>query len=179
MVTRKSKRRLTLTPAVLRQRARKIKLVLTDVDGVLTDGGIYYNEKGEELYRFSRRDGMGVDLLRNAGIETGLVTSEQSEIVRRRAEKLKLPYVFLGIKDKRNHLTEILKASGLTINQLAYIGDDVNDLEIIRHIGQFGLAASPADAVAVVAKEVQYQCVARGGHGAFREFAEWVLLHNR
>jgi len=179
MVTRQSRKRLTLTSAGIRQRARKIKLVLTDVDGVLTDGGIYYNEAGEELYRFSRRDGMGVDLLRNAGIEAGLVTSEQSEIIRRRAEKLKLQYVFLGIRDKRGHLTEILKAAGLTINQLAYIGDDVNDLEIIRHIGQFGLTASPADAVAVVAKEVHYRCAARGGHGAFREFVEWILQHNR
>ncbi len=156
----------------MRQRARKIKLVLTDVDGVLTDSGIYYSADGEELYRFSRRDGMGVEVLRKAGIETAIITSENSQIVRRRGEKLLIQHLFLGIKDKLAYLPDIMKASGLTIEELAYIGDDVNDLGIMQEISKLGLTGTPCDALPVIMKVSHYRSKIDGGYGAFRDFAE-------
>lgn len=164
-----------LTLAQLRRRSKNIKLVLTDVDGVLTDTGIYYSAKGEELYRFSRRDGMGVDILRKAGIETAIITSEDSQIVRRRAEKLLVQHLFLGIKDKLAHLPEIMKSSGLTVAELAYIGDDVNDLGIMQQIYTSGLTGAPNDALPVIVKSSHHHSKIDGGYGAFRDFAEWIL----
>jgi 3-deoxy-D-manno-octulosonate 8-phosphate phosphatase (KDO 8-P phosphatase) len=171
----RNRRRLTLTGTEARRRARRIRLVLTDVDGVLTDTGIYYSARGEEIYRFSRRDGMGTDILRSEGIETGLITSEDSDIIRRRVEKLRLHHAYLGIKDKRAHLPVILQASGLSLREIAFIGDDVNDLGIIREIHASGLTGAPADAVPVILGAVHYRCLERGGHGAFRDFADWIL----
>jgi len=177
MVTRRTQSRKagSLTRAEARRRARTIRLILSDVDGVLTDAGVYYSANGEELYRFSRRDGMGTTILRAEGIETGIITSEDSAIIRRRAEKLLLRHVALGIKDKLDHLPRILQASGLTVAQVAYIGDDVNDLGIIREIGKRGLTAAPLDAVQTILRMVHYRCAERGGYGAFRDFAEWIL----
>src|SRR5678816_1871370 len=117
-----------LSPQELHRRATRLRLVLTDSDGVLTDTGVYYSERGEELKRFSIRDGMGVERLRNAGIQTAIITGETSESVARRAEKLKLPGLFLGIKDKAGHLAEVMARMGVAVPQVAYIGDDVNDL---------------------------------------------------
>lgn len=167
--------RVRLTAAEARRRARRIRLVLSDVDGVLTDTGVYYSARGEVLYRFSRRDGMGFDLLREAGIRAGIITSENSPIIRRRAEKLGLPEVHLGIRNKAEHLRTILRKAGLLPGQLAYIGDDVNDLGAIRLIGKGGLTAAPHDAIARILRAVHYRCGAEGGRGAFREFAEWIL----
>jgi 3-deoxy-D-manno-octulosonate 8-phosphate phosphatase (KDO 8-P phosphatase) len=164
-----------LTQTVLRRRAREIRLVLTDSDGVLTDTGVYYSESGEAFKRFSIRDGMGVERLRAAGIETGIITGENSPSVRQRAAKLRLQHVYLGIRNKRSHLESILQETGLAPNQLAYIGDDVNDLGIIQEIRGAGLTAAPLDAMGVVRRAVHYRTAARGGNGAFREFAEWIL----
>src|SRR5215470_14453346 len=102
-----------LLPAELRARARRLRLVLTDSDGVLTDGGVYYGDSGEALRRFSVRDGMGVERLREAGVATAIVTRERSEPVARRAEKLALPFLFLGVHDKAAHLPAILRDTGL------------------------------------------------------------------
>jgi 3-deoxy-D-manno-octulosonate 8-phosphate phosphatase (KDO 8-P phosphatase) len=156
-----------------KEKAGRIKLLLTDVDGVLTDNGVYYGEQGEVLKRFSIRDGMGVERLRKCcGIETGIVTGELSPSVARRAEKLKITQLHLGIKDKRARLTEILAAGGLDWDELAFIGDDVNDLEVLQMVG---LSACPADAMAAVSGIVHYRCAVNGGYGAFREFAEWII----
>lgn len=169
-----------LTAAEARRRARSIRLILSDVDGVLTDTGVYYSANGEEFYRFSRRDGMGSEILRAAGIQTGIITSEDSAIIRRRAEKLRLEEIHLGIKDKLGHLPAILRATGLTLPEIAYIGDDVNDLGILREVGGEGLTAAPYDAVEAILRVVHHRCSERGGHGAFRDFAEWILaLRNR
>jgi 3-deoxy-D-manno-octulosonate 8-phosphate phosphatase (KDO 8-P phosphatase) len=149
--------------------------VLTDSDGVLTDTGVYYSDSGEVFKRFSIRDGMGVERLRTAGIDTGIITGENSPSVRQRAAKLKLQHLYLGIRDKRSHLDVILKETGFSLNQLAYIGDDVNDLGIIQEIRRAGLTAAPIDAMGVVRRSVHYRTAARGGNGAFREFAEWIL----
>jgi len=164
-----------LTRNELRKRARTLKLVLTDSDGVLTDTGVYYSENGEAFKRFSIRDGMGVERLRVAGVETAIITGEKSESVRRRAEKLQMPRVHLGVKDKRQELERILEETGLTIAQIGYIGDDVNDLGIIDAVAAKGLTAAPSDAMPVILDMVHYHCVLPGGHGAFRDFAEWIL----
>ncbi len=164
-----------LTPAELRTRAGRIRLVLTDVDGVLTDAGVYYSERGEELRRFSLRDGMGVERLREAGIETAFLSREDSGIVRARAKKLRIQQVFLGIRDKLEHLSEILRASGLSSDALAFIGDDVNDLPLLRELSGTGLTGAPADAIEEVLEAVHHVSAAPGGHGAFRHFADAIL----
>ena len=156
-------------------RAKRIAMVLSDNDGVLTDNTVFVSEVGEELKQYSLRDGMGVERLRHAGVQTAIVTREKSAIVRRRAEKLQLPFVWEGVRDKREHLQKILVEARLGVDQLAYIGDDVNDLEIIEAIAPAGLTAAPADAFANVRGAVHYVCEAPGGRGAFRDFAEWIL----
>jgi 3-deoxy-D-manno-octulosonate 8-phosphate phosphatase (KDO 8-P phosphatase) len=166
---------LPLFERELEMRAVRIKLVATDVDGVLTDGSVYYSEHGEALKRFSIRDGMGVERLRADGIETIFVTREKSEAVARRAEKLKLPHCYLGVTDKRAALPRLLAENGVTENQVAYIGDDVNDSGIIAAIAPTGLVGAPLDAIPAILRGVHYRCALPGGHGAFRDFAEWIL----
>jgi 3-deoxy-D-manno-octulosonate 8-phosphate phosphatase (KDO 8-P phosphatase) len=156
-------------------RARRVRLVLSDCDGVLTDGTVYVGEQGEALKRFSLRDGMGVERLRDAGIGTAIVTRERSPIVARRAEKLRLPHLFEGVLDKAAELPRILAAAGCGTDEVGYIGDDLNDLGILEEIGNRGLTAAPFDALEPVAAAVHHVCRARGGEGAFREFAEWIL----
>lgn len=169
----------SLTRKELVKRALAIRLVLTDNDGVLTDTGVYYSPTGEAFKRFSIRDGMAVRLLREAGIETAIITGETSPSVRRRAEKLKMRFLYLGIEDKRLHLDNILSSTKLEVRELAFIGDDVNDLGIITAIGPHGLTGAPSDAIASVRDAVQYRCTIEGGRGAFREFADWILLLRR
>ncbi|HVR11900.1 MAG TPA: 3-deoxy-D-manno-octulosonate 8-phosphate phosphatase [Thermoanaerobaculia bacterium] len=164
-----------LLPAELRARGRRLRLVLTDSDGVLTDAGVYYSDSGESLRRFSVRDGMGIERLRLAGIATAIITRERSGAVERRSAKLGLPHLFLGVQDKAAHLPAVLAATGLGIEALAYIGDDVNDLGIMAAIGERGLTGAPADAMPEVLAACHYRCTAHGGHGAFRDFAEWLL----
>ncbi len=161
----------------LARRAARVRLVVSDVDGVLTDAGVYYSERGEELKRFNMRDGMGVRLLRDAGVRTAFLTRENSPSVMARARKLGLEHAWLGVFDKRAHLPVILSETGLTLAEIAYIGDDVNDLAIIEAIASEGLTAAPADAMEAVARVVHHRVTARGGHGAFREFADWILEH--
>jgi 3-deoxy-D-manno-octulosonate 8-phosphate phosphatase (KDO 8-P phosphatase) len=157
----------------LQQKARKIKLLLTDCDGVLTDGGVYYSAQGEEMKRFSIRDGMGVERLRTeADVEVGILTGEISECVKRRAEKLKISKLYLGIKKKSIVLDEIVRSLNLKYEEVAYIGDDTNDLEIMQMVG---LSACPSDAAPFARQAANYFCEGRGGNGAFREFAELII----
>ncbi len=162
-------------PAELRRRGAQIKLVVTDNDGVLTDAGVYYSDRGEELKRFNVRDGMGVERLRNVGIVTAILTRELSGSVKARAAKLKLPFTWLGVLDKEAHLESILEETGTKIDELAFIGDDVNDLGLMKIIGSVGLTAAPGDAMGPALSNAIYVCKSPGGHGAFREFAEWIL----
>jgi len=157
----------------LKASAARIKILLTDVDGVLTDNGVYYSEQGEVMKRFSIRDGMGVERLRKlAGVETGIITGETSPSVARRAEKLHIRELHLGIKNKLATVEEMLKRLQLQWGEVAYIGDDVNDLEVME---KAGLAACPSDAMPQVSEIVHYHCGNKGGYGAFREFAEWLI----
>lgn len=164
-----------LTDAEVMVRAARIKLVATDVDGVLTDAGVYYSDSGEAMKRFSLRDGMGVERLRNDGIETAFITRESSPLVARRAEKLKIRLCYLGVRDKAEALPTLLAEAGVTAGEVAYIGDDVNDSGIMAQIAPAGLLGAPADAFAPVLRNVHYRCAQPGGHGAFRDFAEWIL----
>jgi 3-deoxy-D-manno-octulosonate 8-phosphate phosphatase (KDO 8-P phosphatase) len=153
--------------------ARRLKLVLTDCDGVLTDGGVYYSERGEELKRFNIRDGMGVERLRTlAGIETGIITGEFSPSVSRRAEKLRITECHLGAKDKTAVVRSILQRLDLSSEEVAYLGDDVNDLPAFAVVG---LTACPGDALDEVKAAAHVILQQPGGYGAFREFVEIVL----
>lgn len=160
-------------------RARRVAAVLVDCDGVLTDGGVYYSDEGEAFRRFNVRDGMGVERLRGAGIATAIVTRESSEAIERRAAKLGALRAYRGIADKGARLPEILLELGLEPGQIACMGDDVNDLGLIAAVRDRGLTAAPADAMPEVLGAVHYRSRAPGGHGAFREFAEWILRLRR
>jgi len=159
----------------LHARASRIRLLVSDVDGVLTDASVYYSARGEELKRFSMRDGMGVERLRDAGIETALLTREVSEIVEARARKLGIARVCMGERDKREALPRLVRELGLSAQQVAYIGDDINDFEALVWASEAGLSACPADALPKVLSVVHYVTSAKGGHGAFRELCELIL----
>jgi 3-deoxy-D-manno-octulosonate 8-phosphate phosphatase (KDO 8-P phosphatase) len=166
---------VVLSPEVLRSRAAVIKLVLSDNDGVFTDNGVYYSERGEEFKRYSIRDGMGVERLQTAGIETGIITGETSPSLVKRAQKLHINRLYLGVSDKLSRLGDVLRDTSLRLEEIAYIGDDVNDVDIMKEIAFSGLAACPGDALSFVEPYVHYHCRAYGGRGAFREFAEWLI----
>lgn len=164
-----------ITSKEARTRARALRLVLADCDGVLTNSGVYYGDGGELMKRFSIRDGMGVERLRNAGIESGIISGERSPSISRRAEKLGLQHVLLGVKDKRGAVEALCHATGLRLAELAFIGDDVNDVELLDAVGACGLTAAPRDALPEVVARVHYRCRVPGGQGALRDFAEWLL----
>lgn len=157
---------------ITKLRAAKIKLVITDIDGVWTDGGLYYTAEGLIMKRFNVKDGMGVNRLRDNGIETGIISGDNSPIIKTRGEKLKLELIYLGIADKKKALDEICTIRNYRYENIAFIGDDVNDLCLIEHVG---ISAAPVDAVDEILDSVDYICSRKGGDGAFREFAEIML----
>lgn len=157
----------------LKEKLEKIKIVLTDNDGVLTDTGVYFSAKGEELKRFSIRDGMGIERLRKyAGVETIIVTGEESGSVKARAEKLKMNEYYLGVKKKEEVFSEIMKKHNLTTNEIAFVGDDSNDFEVMKLAG---FKATPADGMSFIKEIADYVCENKGGNGAFREVAELII----
>jgi len=151
---------------------RGVRLFATDVDGVLTDAGMYYSESGDEWKKFHTRDGMGIKLLQKAGLITAIITQESTKIVMRRAQKLTIPEVHQGAYDKLAVLNDLIARHGLTMEQVAYIGDDVNDLQAL---GAVGFSACPADGIPQVQKTVRYVCKNKGGEGAVREIADLIL----
>lgn len=160
-------------PLKILEKAAAVRLLLTDCDGVLTDAGVYYSDQGEMLKCFSMRDGMGVERLRElAGVETGIVTGENSGIVQQRAAKLGITELHLKAKNKMLVLSEILRRRGLSPEQVAFIGDDLNDEAVLRAAG---LSACPADAMEGILNIADYVCRLPGGRGAFREFAEIII----
>lgn len=150
----------------------EIKMFLTDCDGCLTDGGMYYSEHGDELKKFNTRDGMGFALLREKGIITGIITSEDVNLNRRRAQKLKLDILEAGCKDKLSTIKRICNERGINLENVCYIGDDINDIEAIKAVG-FGCC--PADAIVKVKKEADYITLACGGEGVIREITEMII----
>ena len=157
----------------LKKKLEKIKVVLTDNDGVLTDTGVYFSAKGEEFKRFSIRDGMGVERMRKyAGVETIIITGEESGSVRTRAEKLKIKEYYLGVKKKEELLPEIMRRNNVTPEEIAFIGDDSNDVEIMKLVG---FRATPSDGMSFIKELADYVCENKGGNGAFREVAELII----
>nr|WP_289030238.1 HAD-IIIA family hydrolase [uncultured Algoriphagus sp.] len=156
-----------------------MKLVVSDVDGVLTDAGMYYSESGEELKKFNTHDGMGFELLRKAGIKTGIITSEKTQLVERRAQKLKVDYLYQGKRDggKLEAVKEICKIEKISLQEVAYIGDDLNCIDLLKAVG---LPGCPKDSVSAVKSIPRIQIMSTdGGKGAFREFAEYILVNKR
>lgn len=143
-----------------------------DVDGVLTDGGAYYSDEGIELKKFSIRDGMGIVLLQKAGYHVAIVTTENTKIVERRAERLKVSDIRQGVINKVDAVEELLKKYSLAWSQVAFIGDDINDLTALK---KSGFAAVPHNATAVNKKIADYITKADGGHGAVREVCDLLL----
>jgi len=156
----------------LKLKCQKIRLVITDVDGVLTDGGRYYSSNGEIFKRFHVRDGMGVNLLLRNGINTVIVTKEISKIVNYWAKSMNVSKVYSGVKIKENELEKICKLYKLTPSNIAFIGDDVNDLELMKKVG---LSATPHNGIAQAKKVADYVCKSLGGDGALREIADLIL----
>lgn len=154
------------------QRLSQIKVLAMDVDGVLTDAGMYYSEAGDELKKFNTRDGMGIRLVREAGIIPVIITGERTEIVRRRAAKLGIEYVYQGVDDKLAVAKNLITELGIEWEQLAYIGDDVNDLGVLQRAG---FSAAPANADEEIQRTVDYVCRAKGGHGCVRELCDLIL----
>jgi len=156
----------------LTETARKVKMFCADVDGTLTDGGMYYSEDGEAMKRFNTRDAFGMRLLRDQGVAVGMITAEDSDIVRSRARKLKIDEVHLGIQDKEPFVEQLLAERGISWEEFAYIGDDMNDLEVIRRAG---LSACPHDATSEIRMAARYVCLQHGGQGAVRELCDLIL----
>ena len=155
---------------------KRIRLFATDVDGVLTDGGMYYTESGDELKKFNTRDGMGLKLLQRAGLITAFITQEETKLVARRGEKLAIPEVHQRVFDKLSRLRDIAARYQVGLDEVAYMGDDVNDLETLQAVG---FSATPADGMPPVKKAVRYICRLKGGEGAVREVVDMILAAQR
>jgi 3-deoxy-D-manno-octulosonate 8-phosphate phosphatase (KDO 8-P phosphatase) len=149
-----------------------IRLLLTDVDGVLTDGGMTFDEDGRELKTFNVRDGLGVKLFQRAGGKVGIVTGRSSRVVDHRASDLGIAIIHQGVKEKLSVVEQIAAAEGVSLEEVAFIGDDLPDLTAVKAVG-FGVAV--ADAASELIAAADYVTEAPGGRGAFREVVEKLL----
>lgn len=159
-------------PSTVIKAAQKTKLILLDVDGVLTDGRLYYGNNGEELKAFDIQDGLGIKLLQKAGIDVGIITGRSSKLLTRRTEELGIELVVQGREDKLNALNEILEGRAIDLEEIAFVGDDLPDLAVIRRVG---LGITPANGNHIVASQALWQTKKGGGQGAVREVAELIL----
>ena len=157
---------------LLLSKIKKIEILLTDVDCVLTDCGMYYDKRGDSMKKFHARDGMAVTLLRKKRIPTIIVTKEKTIIVRKWAKKMKVYKTYDGIVDKVSILSKICKTFNVKSEQVAYIGDDVNDLELLKNVG---FSAVPNDAISEAKIIADYICKTNGGNGVLREIADLVI----
>ena len=148
------------------------KLVLTDIDGVWTDGGMYYSEDGNEWKKFNTSDSAGVLFFRLLNIPVGIITGESTNIVKNRAEKLKIKILKMGVRNKFKVIEEIADEMNINLKDIAYIGDDINDIQVLKNIG---FSATPINAPKYVSKYANIVLTKKGGDGVFREFAEYIL----
>lgn len=148
------------------------KLILTDIDGVWTDGGMYYDTTNIELKKFNTYDSAGVLFAHHFHIPVGIITGENTSIVQRRSEKLKVDYCFLGVKDKLSIVKTLCKELSITLSDVAYIGDDINDINVLKSVG---FSATPASAPFYIKKYANIQLCRKGGEGVFREFVERII----
>lgn len=149
------------------------KLILTDIDGVWTDGGMYYDQTGNEWKKFNTYDSAGVILAHRLNIPVGIITGEDTEIVRRRAEKLKVDFLFQGVKNKLEVVIELTKITGIELKDVAYIGDDINDIDVLQSVGFSGV---PFTAPWYIKSFSSIPLNKGGGEGVFREFVEKLLF---
>jgi len=156
----------------IRARARRIRLAIFDVDGVLTDGALSFSGSGEELKVFNVLDGHGMKLLQNSGVTLAVITSRASSAVAERMRNLDIGLLFQGAQDKLAAFTELVARQGIAADAASFIGDDLQDLPVMRHCG---LAATVPDAPAVVRRHAHYVTRARGGYGAARELCELIM----
>jgi 3-deoxy-D-manno-octulosonate 8-phosphate phosphatase (KDO 8-P phosphatase) len=156
----------------MNDRLKKIKLLILDVDGVMTDGRIIFDSNGVESKFFNVKDGHGIKMLQRSGIEVGIVSGRQSQVVANRALELGIARVYQGSLDKLTPYLEILEKTGLTDEQVAYMGDDIIDLPVMRRVG---FAAAPADALDAVVQHAHFVTRNRGGWGAVREVCDLIL----
>jgi 3-deoxy-D-manno-octulosonate 8-phosphate phosphatase (KDO 8-P phosphatase) len=152
------------------------KLILTDIDGVWTDGGMYYDQTGNEWKKFNTADSAGILFARKLNIPVGIITGEQTAIVQRRAEKLKIDLLYQGIQDKLTVVRNLASEMGIELSEIAYIGDDIGDLSVLKVVG---MSAAPSNAPNYIQKHVHYVTRKQGGEGAFREFVEWIIGEDR
>lgn len=156
----------------IREKAAHLKLIIFDVDGVLTDGRLFVTESGEEIKTFHSRDGHGMKMLQASGVEIGIITGRTSKIVAHRCKELGIQHVYQGQKDKRPAFTELIQKLSLKPEQVAYMGDDVVDLPVMK---QVGLAIATQDAHEFVKKHADWHTQSNGGYGAAREACELIM----
>ena len=156
----------------IQERAARVKLLLMDCDGVLTDGRIWILENGEDQKAFHTRDGLGLELLHRAGLRSGVISGRNSSALARRAQSLGISFVWQGREDKREAFADTLAQAGITRDEVAFVGDDLTDLPLMA---QSALAVAVADAVAEVKSRAHYVTTANGGNGAVREVVELIL----
>lgn len=149
-----------------------IKLILLDVDGTLTDGGIYYGNNGEELKKFNAKDGYVIFNVQKLGIEVGIITGREAFLLEKRSKELGIKHLYQGVKNKPKVLQEIINKTGLSYDEIAYIGDDLNDYHIMKLLKDTG---APSDAVQEIKEITSYITTKKGGDGAVREFIEYLL----
>jgi 3-deoxy-D-manno-octulosonate 8-phosphate phosphatase (KDO 8-P phosphatase) len=159
-------------PSSVLKAAQKIKLLLLDVDGVLTDGRLYYGNSGEELKAFDIQDGLGIKLLQRGGIKVGIITGRTSSLLKRRAQELDIQPLIQGREDKLTALNELLEDMDITLEEIAFVGDDLPDLAVLRRVG---LGITPANGNHILASQALWQTKKSGGNGAVREVAELIL----
>ena len=153
-------------------KAKDIKLLLLDVDGVLTDGNLIYSHEGKESKSFNTQDGFGLRMLQDAGVDVGIITARSSEALERRAQDLKISHIYQGAANKLEAYKEIIKKTGMKPFQIAYMGDDWLDIVLLKRVG---LSVAPANAVTEVKEMVHYTTSQSGGHGAVRELCNLIL----
>ncbi len=157
----------------LQRKAQAIKLVAFDIDGIMTDGRLYFTSLGDEIKAFNVKDGLGLKLRRDCGVEVAIITGGTSELVNRRARDLKIGKLIQGREDKKIALQELMQQEGLSVDQVAYMGDDLPDLPAIRLAG---LGVTVSDALPIVRQHADLITEAKGGDGAVREFCDWLML---
>lgn len=150
------------------------KLILTDIDGVWTDGGMYYDQTGNEWKKFHTYDSAGVLLAHQMHIPVGIITGEKTEIVRRRAEKLKVDFLYQGVVDKLEVVMDLINEMNISLAEVAYIGDDLNDIKVLLKVGFPGVPSSAPSYMRKLGKISLMKC---GGEGVFREFVENLIGH--
>lgn len=153
-------------------RAKNVRLAAFDVDGILTDGRLYYTDGGEEIKAFNAQDGHGIKMLKESGVAIAIITSRTSRVVEKRARDLGIEHLFQGVANKLDTMNDLLKRLGLDMQAASYMGDDVIDLPVLRRCG---LAVSVPEAPAIVRQHAHYVTRLQGGCGAVREFTEWVM----